>query len=529
MKKIYPINVAGIKNIGIEEWLKDFYIPVTGKEFQAIYDNVFACFLEVLRQYNNDVVYWVAISNIKIPSSISQWISQVLRLIRLKERGYGYIVGKEKVRIPNDVSIYEYESLDNINVIGKIISGLSIQKRIKNILSTIKYNSLPPVFADINFLNNISSPVFFIGYRSQQEVVAYCNQNKISPIQLHPLLFANNSHAKVNKDPELNNVHEFVCHLFTLLEKQFPEINSRVLGLLKNEIDECFIYSLLLFRQNINAFVKIKPTKLLATGLGNAVHSNFCASWRYAGGDVVGFIHGNNFAYGYTPKISINILSLVNHFVTISAGYKEVLQKVAGDFSYGLRMGNITFVKQSYNKRLFAKLQKEKSVSRIKNIMLVGCPIRDVYSSFFSNYYSHTQFDLEIRLVKLLRSSGYYVIYKPHPIMLNDVEGVYSEYANEVIRPRFEEVYDKADCIMFGNYATTTFAFSMHTVKPIVFFTVKGDYWHPRTFELIKKRCSVVEAEVADGRIVFNKQDVLDAVESSIENIDYEILHELAF
>jgi len=194
-----------------------------------------------------------------------------------------------------------------------------------------------------------------------------------------------------------------------------------------------------------------------------------------------------------------------------------------------LRMGNITFAKQSYYKRLFAKLQKEKSANKIRKIMLVGCPLKEGYSPFFPNYYVFTQFDLEVKLIKLLRSSGFYVIYKPHPLTIDDVEGIYSEYADEVLTSRFEEVYDKADCIMFGNYATTTFGFSLHTNKPIVFFAVKGDYWYPRVFELVKKRCSVVEAKAVDGRIVFNEQDVLNAIESSIENIDYEILHELAF
>jgi hypothetical protein len=53
--------------------------------------------------------------------------------------------------------------------------------------------------------------------------------------------------------------------------------------------------------------------------------------------------------------------------------------------------------------------------------------------------------------------------------------------------------------------------------------------WYPRAFELIKKRCSVVDAKPVDGKIVFDEQDVLDAVQESINNINYDILYEFAF
>ena len=268
MEKIYPIDVAGIKNIGVEEWMKNYYIPVTGKEFQIIYDNVFTSLIDTVKQYNNDVVYWIAISNIAIIASVSQWILEVLRLIRLKERGYEYVIGTEQIRIPNDISMYEYDSLAKINLMGKVVSGLNYQEKIKNVLRTIKYNIFPPVFADRNFLANISYPVFLTGDRDQQEVASYCNQNKITPIHLTPLLFANNRHEKVNKDSQLNEVLGFVYSFFVLLKKQFPEINDSLFVLLKKELDECFIYSLLFFRQNVNVFRKFRPKTLLAaTGL----------------------------------------------------------------------------------------------------------------------------------------------------------------------------------------------------------------------------------------------------------------------
>jgi len=529
MEKTYPISIAGIKNIGTEKWLKCYYIPVTGKEFQTIYNDVFTSYIDVVKQYNNDVVYWIAISNTKnILNAIAELILEVLRLIRLKERGYEYVIGKEKVRIPKDISIYEYKFLAKINLIGKDVSGLDFKERFENVIRTIRYNSPPPVFAINNFITNISSPVFFIGDRSQQEVVAYCQQNKISPIHLPPMLFANNSYEKVDKDPDINEVLGFVCRFLALIKKQFPAIDSSIFELLRKEIDECFRYSLLLFRQNVNVLSKLGHNKLLATGLGKQTHKIFMASCRYAGGDVVGFAHGNNFCGVYTLG-SFHMLSLVNQYVTVSAGHKDILQKTAKDSSFGLRIGNITFIKQSHYRRLFTELQRKKPVNRIKKIMLVGYPMYDLYFPFLAGGYAFAQFDLMVGLMKLLRSNGYYVIYKPHPLTLNKAEGLFDGYADEVIKPRFEEVFDRADCIMFSNHATSTFGFSLLTNKPIVLIEVKGNSRHPRAFELIKQRCSVVEVEEVDGKIRFDKKEVLAAVEDSLENINYDLLYEFAF
>jgi hypothetical protein len=268
---------------------------------------------------------------------------------------------------------------------------------------------------------------------------------------------------------------------------------------------------------------------LLATGLGKLVHRLFCASWRYAGGEVIGFTHGNSYCYsGSNPGI-IKQLSLVSQYVTVTAGHKEILQKAKEEFSCGLKMGNITVLKKSHYKQLYTELQRKKPVNKIKKIMLVGFAMTDYYYPFYPSDNTFTQLELEIRLATILRSKGYCVLYKPHPVALNKVEGLFDGYADEVIKPRFEEVFDKADCIMFGSFTTTAFGFSLHTNKPIVLIEAKGNYWYPRVFELIKKRCSVVEAEAVDGKIVFDEKDVLDAIENSLENINYEILHEFAF
>ncbi len=526
--RVYPINITGIKNTGTEKWLENYYVPVTGIEFNSIYGHVSASFLNSIKQHNNDVVYWIAISNLKIVNTTSQWISEVLRLIRLKERGYEYVIGTEKVRVPNDISVFGYEYLSKIDFIGKVVSSLNFQEKIKNVLRAIKYNLNPSVFANKNFLTNIPAPFFSIGCRDSQEAGLYCKQNKISPVQLPLLLFANNRCEEVKKESEHDDILEFVHRFFVLIKKQFPEINSQLLRLLEKELEGRFISSLLLFKHNFNAFSRFKPKKLLVTGLGNSIARLFCASYRHAGGEVVGFNHGNNYCYGYHPE-TLKLLVMVDQYVTVTAGHKTLLQDTVEKFPSDLRMGSITFIKQSYYKQLFTEKQRKKPVNKIKTIMIVGFPMTGLYYPFFPGGYAYAQLDLELRLGKLLRLNGYYVVYKPHPSTSNDIDAVFEGYANKVIKDRFEDVMDQVDCIIFGNFATTTFGYSLPSNKPIVLIDVKGNYWHPRVFGLIKKRCSVVEVDAVEGRIAFDDQNVLDAIDKSLENINYDILYEYAF
>ena len=90
MKKIYPIDIFGVKNIGIEEWMANYYAPVTGKEYQIIYENIFHAYTSTLKKYDDEIVYWFAVSNIKLTLFISRYVFDLLRLSRLKEAGYEF-------------------------------------------------------------------------------------------------------------------------------------------------------------------------------------------------------------------------------------------------------------------------------------------------------------------------------------------------------------------------------------------------------------------------------------------------------
>jgi len=131
MEKVYPINIAGIKNMGVEEWLENYYVPVAGKEFKNIYDKVLKTYLDIIKQNGNEIVCRIATSNIIIPYYVSLYILDLLKFIRLREKGYEYIIGQKKEDIPDNTSMVHYSYSENKSQIIKDLARLTFQKRAK--------------------------------------------------------------------------------------------------------------------------------------------------------------------------------------------------------------------------------------------------------------------------------------------------------------------------------------------------------------------------------------------------------------
>jgi hypothetical protein len=161
--------------------------------------------------------------------------------------------------------------------------------------------------------------------------------------------------------------------------------------------------------------------------------------------------------------------------------------------------------------------------------MVVGAVVPKSYYARDTEYHKFSFLYNDIQMVKMLKKAGYYTIYKPRPDTMHETYDIFEKYADDVLKGKIEDVYKNADCLVFSTPYSTAFGFLLLTNRPIVLLNVKGYPWHPRVFELMKKRCSVVEAKAVDGKIVFDEQDVLNAVQESINNINYDILHEFAF
>jgi hypothetical protein len=219
---------------------------------------------------------------------------------------------------------------------------------------------------------------------------------------------------------------------------------------------------------------------------------------------------------------------MVDQYMVPSKGHAELIRQSAKDFMPDLEVPNIIHLKNNKYKPLFNKLQNNTPVNQIKIVMVVGAVVAR-YHHVDTEYHTFSFLYNDIRLIKILKKAGYYTVYKPRPETMHETYDIFEKYADDVLKEKFEDVYNNVDCLMFSSPYSTAFGFSLLSNKPIVVMNAKGYPWNPRAFELIKKRCSVVNADAVDGKYVFDEKEVIDAVGNSLENINYDILHEFAF
>ena len=222
---------AGLRvgNISLENWLENYYIPVKGNEIYEIYNKVFDIYVSIFLNNHNEIIKWVMLS-LRIPLIVSRSLYDVIRLIRLRENGYKYILIREKIEITEAF-------IDNQMLKGFSHSALSLNqsKKLKNNMRFIKYNVSTSGIPNFNFLRNLSAPVFLIGYRSAPEIKAYCDGYGIFPIQIPPTLFGSNR-SKCYSNIEDEELNILLDDFWNQIRDKFVIVENRSLEILKNMV-----------------------------------------------------------------------------------------------------------------------------------------------------------------------------------------------------------------------------------------------------------------------------------------------------
>jgi hypothetical protein len=524
-ERIFPLTIEGITKIGIENWLSNYYIPVTGIEYKSIYEKVLEIYIKTLcDQEKDEVIYLISVANIKIVRFITDYIVDILKVNKLKKEGYQYAVDKDIIDIGN---LYNY--LDNKTTLSFkkrfIFDDSSIYKQRKQKLKTlISYVN--------NFLkerNNITKRKTYFINQLSTESKEYCQQNNINPIYL----YYKYSDSFKNKEEKLDYNVTFKI----LTEQLMYQIGCIYPFIRQNKLDDISINILDIlnrayqfFNQSLSFIKNKKDSDLLTSSIGSPLIRTFVAAWRYTGNNAVGFPHGNTYATCFdTFHIENDALSIVNQCNASSKGQFILFKKLAKTHSRNLRMARISHLKKSLYSQSYKKIKyNNKNSCIIKKVMIVGFPMNDLIYPWFPAQNTHAELKLEIEIIKILKKSGYDVLYKAHPDRLDYIISVISKYADEVIEGSFEDVYNQSDCILFTHSKTTTFGFAMLTNTPIVLINTKETMWDCEALKSVNKRCNVVTANSLNGMIKFDKNELIDSVASSSDTIDYEVVRRYA-
>lgn len=131
--------------------------------------------------------------------------------------------------------------------------------------------------------------------------------------------------------------------------------------------------------------------------------------------------------------------------------------------------------------------------TEVKTILYV-LPMNGADFAFFYPFMSEiTGVDWQARLTAVLRNAGYRVLLKPHPENRSPCPAAFEDALGATILTQpFEEVYQKADILLYDKSMTTTWGVGLRTDKPVVFVDFGFAPLPPDLEDLLDRRCARV-------------------------------------
>ena len=120
--------------------------------------------------------------------------------------------------------------------------------------------------------------------------------------------------------------------------------------------------------------------------------------------------------------------------------------------------------------------------------MLMGYPMNAKRYTDDVNCFFHYKLKLELHLLKQLNKTNFSIAYKAHPDRLLELGDIYHGIAKKVIAEKFEDVWHKAEAVIFTYATTTTFGFALNYPIPIVLIEAKNTLWYPERKKILNKR-----------------------------------------
>jgi len=521
--KVFPVDIYGVKKLGIEKWQQDFFWPVADEEFFSLCDHTEAALQEEIES-RDQALRDVLIANSSLAHEYASVLHALLVIKRLREKGYEILFDER--------SLYYWELLserlrDNSNAKPGVKD--LVKDRIKQVVKFFVFNQ----FSFKSALSTLHSRKRVISLGSFSELKKdFCRQQGGLVLHWSPLRYSKSIHESVfNRHDTLKIEHAAESLAGRMVkvawEKDIPinDFSRRYLEVLaKPRLQSIYkVYNSVLHddRQRIDL--------LLLSEVAKPANKAIClALKRKFGTRIIGFEHGNTFGNFKSKRFAANELAHCDEFVVSSrnsiANFRE--SQSLSRVPYG-KSTEIVAVPASHYQELWNRNRTLSLPERIRKIMLIGFPMNQYRYDDVAGHFSLFHLDLELRLARFLKEQGLRVVYKVHPDRLEEARGIFDALADEIRPEPFEKVYLDCDAYLFGHADSSTFGIALCTNKPLILIDAAGKAWNKKPFDLIRKRCRVVPAWMDDSnRIQFDEDVLATHLQSEIAAPNTEFMKE---
>jgi len=507
--KVFPMDLASICEIGIEEWQRRFFWPISWPEFLALEDEVTDVFDEHIVRHRGHFLSDLILVAYKGYLEFSNLIHELHVLNSLRAEGL----------VPAIRSAQRYS---HIIAYGTPAHGAP------RTLESGRPGWLRKKAQRLRMMRKLGNHSSFFKPRMQNGHAGLVTDISLSDYTLH---FVRNHYPGC---VEFQTLEELLSDDFVIPEQEKAEI-SHVCGELTQHLtDVASEYDVRFTREQRGYLENTMIDRLVGTYkviqrlqgsdrlsarhlfLGANRHDlsrALSVVTRRLGGKVTGFAHGEPVVYEW-KKIAWMELSLVDEYVSYSNELAGHLTKVM--HSIPPPNGNrptILASPQPWLKKIWQGQKKQVRPREITKVMLVGNVYRESGLSCVTSFPAPVQLHLELRLIKYLQKAGYDVVYKQHPGgLLRDNVFDFRRLGVEVIRDDFEHNLNRADAFLFYHTRTTTFGAALCTKKPIVILDGGWEKIVPKLKKELAQRCQFVTCS-------FNDRNLLELDASCKENM----------
>ncbi len=507
----FPLDLEGILEVGLEEWQKNFYWPISWIDFLRLEEKITDLFDRYIQEYRDHFLADLILINYKSYIEYSNFIHELLVLNDLKKKQLKPLFRtSERYRqifeqgIP-ETSLTITPRTSNNSLLRNSFQNLKLMRRVVN------YQT---------FFNILKPKVIITDASLSDYTVQYLR--KFFPGMVKAKCFNEwlHGHASISSNQRAE-IKEFCQGLLKgvseIASNYKVSFTTQQLGYVKNTTERKFLNSYQLLLQVENSLNGHSTRHLFIGPNHDTLPRILSVATRKKGGKVTAFTHGEPMVYNW-KKIAWMELSLVDEFVEYSSQLARVLFETM-ETCPTPNQNRPDIIDGNYSVlRAIRESEKDKPVPQeIKKVMVIGNAYRESGLSCVTSFPAPVQFDLELRIIQLLKKAGYKVIYKQHPGgVLKRSNFDFRTLGVEVIKESFEQNLEKADAYLFYYTRTSTFGPALCTNKPI--FVIDGG-WEEIAIELrtaLETRCTFIKTN-------FDKKNLLELREGVFKNLNKHI------
>lgn len=224
------------------------------------------------------------------------------------------------------------------------------------------------------------------------------------------------------------------------------------------------------------------------------------------------FLHAHN--VGYTCEVDRSLVDICigTEFMAPTIRAARSLERLAKK-EYLTQGLDIQFLstESGYYRQKIEQVHPTRMRKDRMRVVVTGFAFNGYRYTYGVGLYDPIRREMEARLLRELRSRGFYVVYKPHPSTLDMAWELFGDDVDEFeVRP-FDQMIHEADVLLFTYPLTTALGEAVVTDRPIVLLDIEDPDWNEEVRESLATRCVFIPAAIDDTCQVHFDADQLEA------------------